>query len=132
MAGGGGSSGSDLAVGGPADLAPRPTAGIACGTMTCTSTAQLCCTADSGKSGTCGPTSAGCGSTGFLCDGPEDCEPANPECCAEPGIAACRPAGYCATKTSIGARLMCHTTPSCTPPTVCMNAPNGSPYALCL
>jgi hypothetical protein len=132
MAGGGG-SGTDMSGGGgPPDLLPRSTAGIACGADACTTTAQLCCTSDSGKTGACAPTSAGCGGTGFLCDGPEDCEPANRECCVEPGIAACRPAGYCATKANIGAKIMCHISATCTSPALCKSAPNGSPYSLCI
>ena len=71
-----------------------------------------------------------CGASEFLCDGHEDCEPANPECCVQGGYAACRPAGYCATQA--GARIMCHLTSECGPGEQCLAAPNGSPYSLCL
>jgi hypothetical protein len=27
---------------------------------------------------------------------------------------------------------MCHITATCAPPALCNNAPNGSPYALCI
>ena len=113
---------------------PRSTVGIACGAVACTTTAQLCCTADSGKTGACQMVAnPSCGSTSFLCDGPEDCPPAEPECCAEAGLANCRVAGYCATKAASGARLMCHVKDAtCAAPSQCADAPNGSPYALCI
>ena len=134
--GGGGSGGGgalDMTLSGPPDLTPRPIAGIACGANTCTTTLELCCTSDNAATGDCQMVqNPSCGSAEFLCDGPEDCEPANPECCVQGGYAACRPAGYCATQT--GARFMCHTTADCANfagGATCQNAPN-SPYALCL
>jgi len=132
--GGGGSGGAvDMRMSGPPDLTPRPIAGIACGNDTCTTTLQLCCTGDNGANGVCQQVqNPMCGSSEFLCDGPEDCEPANPECCVFGGYAACRPAGYCQTQT--GAKFMCHVTADCTPfvsSALCKTAPN-SPYSLCL
>ncbi len=133
--GGGGSGGGalDMRMSGPPDLTPRPIAGIACGANTCTTTLQLCCTGDNGATGDCQMVqNPSCGVSEFLCDGPEDCEPANPECCVQGGYAACRPSGYCASQT--GARFMCHTTADCANfvgGAICMNASN-SPYALCL
>ena len=132
--GGGGSGGAlDLSASGPPDLTPRPIAGIACGANACTTTLQLCCTGDNGASGDCQAVqNPMCGLSEFLCDGPEDCEPANPECCVQGGYAACRPAGYCAMQTN--ARFMCHKTTDCTPfvaGALCHDAMNGSPYALC-
>jgi hypothetical protein len=64
----------------------------------------------------------------FFCDGPEDCEPASPECCVMGGYAACQPAGYCAGQTN--ASVMCHDTSTCTPPTLCHIAQN-SPFGIC-
>ena len=129
--GDGGSGAVDMTASGPPDLAPRSSAGIACGVRACTTTLQLCCTTDNGSSGDCQAVqNPMCGLSEFLCDGPEDCEPANPECCVEAGYAACRPAGYCATK--VGARFMCHLTSECGPSEHCLGAPNGSPYSLCL
>jgi len=134
--GGGGAGGGgavDMRAGGPPDLTPRPIAGIACGANTCTTTLELCCTGDNGATGDCQKVqNPSCGASEFLCDGPEDCEPANPECCVQGGYAACRPAGYCASQ--MGAKFMCHTTADCTPfvaSGLCQNASN-SPYALCL
>ncbi|MCU1277327.1 MAG: hypothetical protein JWM53_873 [bacterium] len=132
--GGGGSGGAaDMTATGPPDLTPRPIAGIACGAVACTTTLQLCCTGDNGASGDCQAVqNPMCGLSEFLCDGPEDCEPANPECCVQGGFAACRPPGFCAMQTN--ARFMCHKTTDCTPfvaGALCNNAGNGSPYALC-
>jgi len=135
--GGGGAGGGavDMRAGGPPDLTPRPIAGIACGANTCTTTLQLCCTSDNAATGDCQQVqNPMCGASEFLCDGPEDCEPANPECCVFGGYAACRPNGYCATQAAQGAKFMCHVTADCqtvAPGTLCQNAPN-SPYALCL
>lgn len=133
---GGGGSGGGGAVdmtAGPPDLTPRPIAGIACGANTCTTTLELCCTSDSGKSGDCQKVqNPMCGASIFQCDGPEDCEPANPECCVQGGYAACRPAGYCG---AMGGRFMCHVDADCTQfvtGAVCKNPGNGSPYGLCL
>jgi hypothetical protein len=134
--GGGGSGGGalDMTMNGPPDLTPRSIAGIACAANACTTTLELCCTGDNGKSGDCQMVqNPSCGSSEFLCDGPEDCEPANPECCVQGGYAACRPAGFCAMQTN--ARFMCHTTADCTnfvAGALCHDAGNGSPYALCL
>ena len=129
--GDGGGGATDLATSGPPDLAPRGIAGIACGANTCTTTLELCCTSDNANSGTCQMVqNPSCGLSEFLCDGPEDCEPANPECCVQGGYAACRPPGYCATQ--VGARFMCHKTTDCGPNEQCLGAPNGSPYSLCL
>jgi hypothetical protein len=128
---GGTTSTGDMAGGGPPDLLPRSTAGIACGAVACTTGAQLCCTNDSGKTGTCqSSVNPSCGNAEFLCDGREDCEPANPECCVQGGYAACRIAGYCASQTN--AQLMCHLENDCPPGQHCCPAPNGSPYSLCL
>ena len=132
--GGGGSGGAvDMTAGGPPDLTPRPIAGIACGANTCTTTLQLCCTGDNGNTGDCQQVqNPMCGASEFLCDGPEDCEPANPECCVSGGYAACRQSGVCATIP--GAKFMCHVTADCTPfvaGALCKTAPN-SPYSLCL
>ena len=127
--GDGGGGAADLSMGAAPDLTPRSTAGIACGSNACTTTLQLCCTADNGATGDCQQVqNPSCGSSQFLCDGPEDCEPANPECCVTGGFAACRPAGYCASQ--VNARIMCHVTADCTSPALCHNAPS-SPYALC-
>jgi hypothetical protein len=132
--GGGGSGGAvDMTMTGPPDLTPRPIAGIACGANTCTTQAQLCCTHDNGANGDCQQVqNPSCGDSEFLCDGPEDCPPAEPECCVSNGYAACRQSGVCATIT--GAKFMCHVTADCTPfaaSALCKNASN-SPYALCL
>jgi hypothetical protein len=130
--GGGGSGGgaADLAPSGPPDLLPRSLAGIACGAVNCTSQQQLCCTGDTGITGDCQMASApSCGAAEFACDGPEDCEPADPECCVQGGIAFCRPSGYCASKSGT---FMCHTASDCPGGGNCCAAPNGSPYKLCL
>jgi hypothetical protein len=129
--GGGGNGVMDLSAGGTQDLSPRPIAGIACGANTCTTGLELCCTSDNGATGVCQPQqNPSCGGSEFLCDGPEDCEPANPECCVFGGIAACRPSGYCASMSAQNARFMCHVTADCVSPAQCHNAPS-SPYALC-
>lgn len=128
LAAGGG--GGDLGFTGPRDMTPRSIVGIACGANSCTTTLELCCTADNGKSGDCQKVQTqSCGSSVFQCDGPEDCEPANPECCVQGGLAACRTRGFCATQTS--ARLMCHADADCGAGGHCCPAP-ASPYALCL
>ena len=128
--GGGGGGATDLSAAGPPDLTPRPIAGIACGPSTCTTTLQLCCTSDQGNSGVCQMVqNPSCGASEFLCDGPEDCEPANPECCVQAGYAACRPPGFCATQAN--ARFMCHVTADCPTPQLCHDASNGSPYSIC-
>ena len=132
--GGSGGAGGDLAMSGPPDLLPRSTVGVACGPVNCAQMTQICCTADSGKTGDCQPyPNATCGTTKFHCDGPEDCPPADPECCVEAGIAECRTAGYCAMRAlSTQAYLMCHTNADCgSSAVVCKIAP-GSPYGLCL
>ena len=133
--GGGGSGGGgpvDMTAG-PPDLTPRPIAGIACGANTCTTTLQLCCTSDSGRSGDCQQVqNPMCGASVFQCDGPEDCEPANPECCVQCGYAACRPSGYC---SSMAGKFMCHVDADCTQfvsGALCRSPGNGSPYQLCL
>jgi hypothetical protein len=128
--GGGGSGAADMTMVAPPDLTPRPTAGIACGADTCTTGLELCCTADNGATGVCQMIqNPSCGSSVFFCDGPEDCEPASPECCVMGGYAACQPAGYCAGQAN--ASVMCHTSNStCAPPATCHAATN-SPYAIC-
>ena len=137
MGGGDGGGGSrDLAPGSSVDLLNRSTVGIACGPMACTTTLELCCTNDSGISGTCQSSKSGCGATSFQCDGPEDCEPADPECCIQGGLAACRPPGYCQS-AQIGGTLMCHTNADCPPGQNCCSPGSnstsaGSPYKLCL
>jgi hypothetical protein len=130
--GDGGGGAADLSTSGPPDLAPRPIAGIACGASTCTTTLELCCTADNGATGDCQKVqNPMCGSSEFACDGPEDCEPANPECCVSGGFAQCRQAGVCATIT--GARFMCHVTADCTPFSAgaACNLAKNSPYGIC-
>lgn len=131
--GGSNGGGGDLAMSGPPDLAPRPIAGIACGANSCTTTLELCCTADNGASGDCQKVqNPMCGAAEFLCDGPEDCEPADPECCVQGGYAACRPAGYCAMQAK--ASFMCHTDADCAPfsaSALCHSPGNGSPYQIC-
>jgi hypothetical protein len=127
-AGGGGDDGGAPDLAG-ADLGPRSTAGIACGASACYVDAQLCCTGDSGKSGTCDPVQAGtCGHAEFFCDGPEDCPPAEPICCVRNGIARCQSAGACAAPDAV----MCHVVGDCATGQACCGAPGGSPYALCL
>jgi hypothetical protein len=128
--GGGGSGGpADLSAGGVPDLTPRSTAGIACGDTACTTTLEFCCTGDNGATGDCEKQqNPMCAKSVFGCDGPEDCEPANPECCVSGGFAACRPQGYCASQ--VNARIMCHVTADCTAPALCHSAAS-SPYALC-
>lgn len=122
-------AGGDLAPG-PPDLAPRPTAGIACGPMQCTTGAELCCTADRGVTGQCQPVNnPACGSSEFLCDAPDDCPPAERECCVMSGFANCRPVGYCAMNSGV---LMCNAVADCPAAMNCCPAPNGSPYKLCL
>ena len=132
--GGGGGAPVDMTASGPPDLIPRSIAGIACGAIACTTTLELCCTSDSGKTGDCQKVqNPMCGASEFLCDGPEDCEPANPECCVQGGYAACRPAGFCATQAN--ARVMCHVDADCTPfvaSALCRSPRNGSPYQLCI
>jgi hypothetical protein len=138
MSGDGGGPGGpgDLATGSSVDLLNRSIVGIACGPMACTATLELCCTADSGLSGTCQNAKTGCGATAFQCDGPEDCEPANHECCIQGGLAACRQPGYCQS-AQINGTLMCHTNADCPPGQNCcspgsMSTASGSPYKLCL
>ena len=127
--GGGGGGIVDMTMVGPPDLTPRPIAGIACGADTCTTSLELCCTDDNAATGDCQMIqNSSCGKSEFLCDGPEDCEPANPECCVQGGFAACRQAGYCAAQTN--ASIMCHVTTDCTPPALCHTALN-SPYGIC-
>jgi hypothetical protein len=125
--GAGGGGGGDMTMTSSPDLLPRSIAGIACGADTCTTTAQLCCTGDNGATGDCQYLQQqSCGKSEFLCDGPEDCEPANPVCCVENGQAQCVQNGTC------GGKIMCHTSATdCTPPLLCHAAPN-SPYSLCL
>jgi hypothetical protein len=125
---------TDMASG-PPDLLPRGTAGIACGANTCTTMVQFCCSSTSGATGDCQQIQQPmCGNTSFRCDGPEDCPPAEGECCVESGLAECRTPGYCAQRAlSTTAYLMCHTTADCgSTSLVCKPAPNGSPYGLCL
>ena len=131
---GGGGGTVDLASAGPPDLLPRSTSGIACGAIACTQMAQFCCTGDSGATGTCQQTqNPMCGLAEFQCDGPEDCAPAEHECCVEGGLAACRTPGYCVQRaTMTQASLMCHSNNDCPTGQQCIAAPNGSPYALCI
>lgn len=137
------SSGDGGGSGGPADLAMssydllnRSTSGIWCGPLACTTTLELCCTTNAGQTGTCQDAKMGCGATSFQCDGPEDCEPANPECCVQGGLAACRQSGYCLA-AQINGTLMCHQTADCPQGMNCCSPPSssssaGSPYKLCL
>lgn len=137
MGGGdGGGAPADLATAGSVDLLERSTVGIACGPMACTTTLEACCTSNSGISGTCQDSKAGCSNTSFQCDGPEDCEPADPECCIRAGLAACRPQGYCQAP-QINGTLMCHTNAGCPQGQNCCapgssSPSHGSPYKLCL
>ena len=133
--GSGGAGGvADLAASGPPDLAPRSTNGIACGAIACTTMLQFCCSADSGRTGDCQQTqNPMCGTTSFYCDGPEDCPPADKECCAEAGIGQCRTPGYCANRAmTTQAYLMCHVTADCPQGLLCRSDPSGGPYSLCL
>ena len=109
-----------------ADLAPRSTAGIACGSAACAATAQFCCTSDNGGTGKCyaNPQVSQCGMSEFYCDGPEDCQPAQPICCVDNGVAQC--ASTCTTPSTI----MCHSATDCGGG-ACCPAPGGI-YALCL
>ena len=126
-------------AGGPDASAPRDLAGadqartivgIACGGGTCTVGAEFCCTADRGVTGDCiMAANPACGSTQFLCDGPEDCPPASPECCVANGAAQCRPFGECAT-LGVQFAILCHFDPTCGTGRCCQ-APNGSPYSIC-
>jgi hypothetical protein len=113
-----------------ADLAT--TVGIRCGMNICATMAQFCCTSDNGLTGTCAQAPNGsCGAASeFHCDGPEDCPPAEPECCASSGLSMCRAVGVCAALGSPG-YLMCHDSSTCAGLSCCP-APGGSPYALCL
>jgi hypothetical protein len=114
----------DLAV--SYDLAPRTTRGIACGANACLTMAQYCCTGDNGVSGSCmAIPQTSCGASEFLCDGPEDCPPADPICCVSSGIAQCT--SSCLSPST----PMCHTAGDCGG-LACCPAPSGSPYALCL
>ncbi len=126
---GGGAPDAPPDLAGPApDLLPRPTAGIACGPSTCFVDAQLCCTSDSGASGTCDFVQAGtCGHSEFFCDGPEDCPPAMAACCVLNGFAQCGSIADCGA-----GKRMCHKTADCATGESCCPAPGGSPYALCL
>lgn len=133
-AGGGSSGGGDLAST-SSDMA-RSIAGIACGpTSACITSAQLCCSSDSGKSGDCEMTTAGtCTAATFYCDGPEDCPPALHECCFQAstavggGASQCQSSGYCATQVS--GQLMCHADADCGAMRKCCPT-SGSPYAFC-
>jgi hypothetical protein len=119
--------------GGGGDMTLMSTMGIACQGMACIAQGQLCCTSDYGKTGKC--QSAGnpvCqGGFPYGCDGPEDCPPAEPECCAGANGATCRAAGICENMGSVGF-VMCHNPGQC--PTTganCCPGPNGAPYRLC-
>jgi hypothetical protein len=114
----------------PPDLAPRPTAGIACGPNQCAAGVELCCTSDRGVTGMCQRANMpSCGSAEFLCDAPDDCPPAMHECCVMGGFANCYQTGVCAQN---GGTLMCNTVVDCPAAMNCCPAPNGSPYKLCL
>lgn len=134
---GGGGGPTDLAMSGSnVDLENRSTAGVACGPMACTTTVQQCCTTNAGIGGRCDPVNSGCNGTAFQCDGPEDCEPADPECCIQGGLAACRMPGYCLS-AQINGTLMCHVDADCPQGQYCCAPPPnsstaGSPYKLCL
>jgi hypothetical protein len=119
----------DLSSSGAMD-GPTSTVGIACGAMACATMAQYCCSDDKGKTGTCmSEATPSCGLAGdYHCDGPEDCPPAEPECCAQNGTSSCRAAGTCPGLT------MCHTTmpASCGVGISCCKDPSGGPFALCV
>jgi hypothetical protein len=129
---GGGGGPADLAMSTSSyDLLNRSTAGVWCGPLACTTTVQLCCTTNSGISGTCQSAQMGCGATSFQCDGP-----ANPECCIQGGLAACRSSGYCLAP-QVNGTLMCHQTSDCPQGMNCCGPGSsstaaGSPYKLCL
>ena len=108
------------------------TVGIACGTTPCIATAQYCCTDDDGATGSCGFGQAtNCGAGVFYCDGPEDCPPVSPFCCAVGGTAVCG-GSECGGTVETGFGL-CHTAADCAnngggP---CCPSPMGK-YALCI
>jgi hypothetical protein len=122
-------SSGDLSSSGAMD-GPTTTAGIACGAMACPVMAEYCCSDDKGKTGSCmSEATPTCGLSGdYHCDGPEDCPPAEPECCAQNGTASCRTAGTCP------GLIMCHAaTPTiCGVGISCCKDPSGGPYALCV
>jgi hypothetical protein len=144
---GGGGKAGDLAVASfdlssdattPVDLtingdAAMSTVGIACGTTPCAANAQYCCTDDEGKTGTCGfGSSVSCGASVFYCDGPEDCPPAEHNCCVQNGASQCG-SSPCGNSNDTGYAL-CHTDADCSAIVgdVCCPSPTLGRYSLCL
>jgi hypothetical protein len=113
------------------DLA-MSTIGIACGSTPCTAAAQFCCTGDNGLTGSCGNgVASSCGASVIYCDGPEDCPPAEPHCCALNGTAQC--GGSACGGTQDTGYALCHTANDCGAPGVpCCPSPNNGRYALCV
>jgi hypothetical protein len=113
------------------DLA-MSTIGIACGTTPCAATAQFCCTSDNGLTGTCGNgVASSCGASTIYCDGPEDCFPAQPYCCALNGTATCSSTACGGTQDT--GYALCHSAKDCAASGApCCPSPNGGRYALCV
>lgn len=67
------------------DLAMRVPNGVTCGSSTCTGSQVCCATPETGGVNyACNaPGSCGDGSAQLMCDGPEDCPSAMPNCCAD-------------------------------------------------
>jgi hypothetical protein len=107
------------------------TLGIRCGGQSCASTAQVCCSSDKGLTGTCRFVQQGCQmGLAFGCDGPEDCAPAEPVCCAQNGQSSCQAA--CGTSGGV-AYPMCQRDADCGDGVTvrCCPDPSGA-YKLCL
>lgn len=120
-------------LGGGGDMTQLGTAGIACMGVACIAMGQNCCTSDYGKTGKCQSAGNPICQAGFPygCDGPEDCPPAEPECCASGNGSSCRAAGLCENSGSIGF-VMCHNPGQCsTLNSQCCPGPGGAPYKLC-
>lgn len=112
------------------DLAQVPGAvGIQCGSQLCAAQAYACCTDDKGATGECKPVNLCTTNAAFTCDGPEDCPPAEPVCCAINGTSVCRTASTCGGQTA--AAHMCHTDADCSDG-VCCRDPGSPTYAICL
>src|SRR5262249_31807249 len=77
------SSQMDLAeVGSPQELPGTPCKGVSCGMMSCGGAQECCLTRAAGPMCV---AKGGCpdGGAAATCDGPEDCEPSKPNCCAD-------------------------------------------------
>jgi hypothetical protein len=97
--------------GGGTDDAAQPdasTAGITCGTMTCT-TGMDCCITFANPMYECIAGGSRCQGISQACDGPEDCTMGE-RCCGATGGGdiACQPGGMC--------RELCHTPADCSMP----------------